>query len=104
MILLPVFSEAYAGRCDAAVEDLLDNGVEGQRRDGVWTGPRAGWGFKHTRWRTDAHGFPVHVWIERAGGTVIDPTRWVFEGVWPYLYEGPADHYAEATLPLEPAE
>ena len=29
-----------------------------------------------------------HGWIERADGMIVDPTRWVFEGVEPYIYEG----------------
>jgi len=27
------------------------------------------------------------------GGTIIDPTRWVFEGARPYIYVGRSDHY-----------
>lgn len=30
-----------------------------------------------------------HGWIERADGMLVDPTRWVFEGVEPYIYVGP---------------
>ena len=52
-------------------------------------------------WRRDADGRPVHTWIEKLDGTVVDPTRWVFEGVWPYIYEGPRDWYDKGVLPLE---
>ena len=92
----------YAGRCDVAVDTLLRLGfVTGKRRDGVWLGRAATWAMLGTRWRCDALGRPVHVWIERPDGMVVDPTRWVLEGVWPYVYEGTADLYAEAVLPLE---
>ena len=37
-----------------------------------------------------------HGWIERADGMIVDPTRWVFEGVEPYIYEGlPSMEYDE---------
>lgn len=35
----------------------------------------------------------VHGWLESPGETIIDPTRWVFEGVAPYIYCGPNDYY-----------
>lgn len=34
--------------------------------------------------------FTHHGWIIN-GDTLIDPTRWVFENVEPYIYEGPVD-------------
>ena len=85
-----------AGRCDIAVEALLLR-VSGIRRDGVWLGGHAMWGFGYRYWRCDAQRHPIHVWIERPDGTIVDPTRWVFEGVWPYVYEGPADLYGRST-------
>lgn len=30
-----------------------------------------------------------HGWIEKPDKTIVDPTRWVFEGVDPYIFEGP---------------
>jgi hypothetical protein len=38
---------------------------------------------------------PNHGWVLLPDGNVFDPTRWVFEGILPYLYEGPADFYDE---------
>jgi hypothetical protein len=40
-------------------------------------------------------GMPVHQhgWIETPGGLVVDPTRWAFELVEPYIYCGPGDEY-----------
>ena len=89
------------GRCDVVVDYYLKHGVQGVRKDGVWTGPKGKlWGMRG-RWRQDAQGRPVHVWIELPDGSVLDPTRWAFEGAWPYVYSGPADCYDEAVLPLE---
>ena len=34
---------------------------------------------------------------------MIDPTRWVFENVEPYLYLGPSDHYDEGNNALRTA-
>ena len=98
--------DRWAGRCDVAVVSLLLGGVNGVRKDGVWTGPVAkAWGLSgHRRWRKDAAGFPIHCWIDHRDGTVTDPTRWVFEKAWPYVYKGPPDHYADAVEPIEQAE
>lgn len=40
-------------------------------------------------------GFARHGWIDLGDGTVLDPTRWVFEDVQPYIFEGPSDAYDE---------
>ena len=89
-----------AGQCSQVVEQALTNGVIGERRDGVWLGRLSKWGATwQWDWRRDARGHPIHVWIERPDGTVYDPTRWVLEGVLPYIYEGPADSYGQEATP-----
>ena len=40
-------------------------------------------------------GFVRHGWVLLPDGTVLDPTRWVFEARVPYLYVGPATDYDE---------
>ena len=35
--------------------------------------------------------FPHHGWVARRS-TIVDPTRWVFENVDPYIYIGPKDN------------
>ena len=35
--------------------------------------------------------FIRHGWLEMPDGTIIDPTRWVFEDCKPYIYHGPND-------------
>ena len=37
--------------------------------------------------------FQSHGWLELEDGSVVDPTRWVFEGVEPYIYQGENDFY-----------
>lgn len=89
----------WAGCCDELVDLLLATGeVIGARRDGVWKGRHASnWGWKsHDGWRRDSKGYPMHSWIEQADGTIVDPTRWVFEGVLPYIYRGLSDFYEPA--------
>lgn len=93
----------HPGQCDIAVEEYLAlHPRSGKRCGGVWTGPvKKAWGLPSTNWRCDALKRPIHVWIETPKGLVIDPTRWVFEGVWPYLYRGPRDHYDLAVSPID---
>ena len=81
--------------CDEVVDAMLGrNPSLGIRRDGVWTGPiRKTWGSPWS-WRK-MNGVPVHTWIETSDGRVVDPTRWVFEFAWPYVYVGINDHYRQ---------
>lgn len=59
---------------------------------GHWLGPVApGSHFD----RGNALPFVQHGWVLLADGSVVDPTRWVFEDVAPYIYAGPSDHYDE---------
>lgn len=39
--------------------------------------------------------FVQHGWVLLPDGRVLDPTRWVFEGVEPHLFVGEADEYDE---------
>lgn len=39
--------------------------------------------------------FVQHGWVLLRDGRVLDPTRWEFEGVEPYIYVGESDHYDE---------
>lgn len=91
---------AWPGRCLEIATYLFDGAatagtpIEGRvvyghyrgymAKDGYF-GSRAGLGWTH------------HGWIDIGRGRVIDPTRWVFENVDPYVYEGPGDDdYDEA--------
>ena len=59
---------------------------------GHWIGPVAKG--SHFEGRA-ALPFVNHGWVLLPDGNVLDPTRWVFENVEPYLYVGVADHYDE---------
>jgi hypothetical protein len=78
----------WAGRCYELAQAGIKAGlVYGKARYGHWVGPVA----------EDSmfHGKPVihHGWVELPDGSVVDPTRWEFEGKLPYIYHGPSDHY-----------
>jgi hypothetical protein len=66
--------------------------------EGVWTGVVAEG--THFRWLVDQLKVAevAHWWLELPDGTVMDPTRWVFEGVEPYVYYGSPDFYIEKRL------
>lgn len=80
--------DEWPGFCYGIAECLLDAGiVEGHLRYGHWLGPVAHgsmfWGRPLIR----------HGWVEKPDGTIVDPTRWVFEDAEPYIYEGRNDFY-----------
>jgi hypothetical protein len=65
--------------------------VKGKACYGGWLGPiAAGSPF-------EGRGYTHHGWVEQRGVSddklIVDPTRWVFENVSPYVYVGPNDHY-----------
>jgi len=60
---------------------------------GHWTGPVSTEGY----WRHRA-GLPFihHGWVVLPGGNILDPTRWSFEAVEPYIWVGENDgNYSE---------
>jgi hypothetical protein len=83
----------WAGNCYAVAKAVLDTNVvlEGTLRYGHYLGD------VHPLSRfwdiTCAAGFVRHGWIERPDGSIVDPTRWVFECVSPYVYVGINDCY-----------
>lgn len=89
VINIPV--EEWREKCHEIASLLLrKNVVSGMLRYGHWIGPihsnstfadRRGLGFTH------------HGWIEQSDGTIIDPTRFEFEQVSPYIYVGLNDYY-----------
>lgn len=44
-----------------------------------------------------------HSWIRTPGGGVVDPTRWCYEGVEPYIHVGPATAEYQEQPPSEPS-
>lgn len=70
----------YAIACKMVAADL----VVGAPVYGLWVGWIA------TDCLFAGRPFTHHGWIETVDG-VVDPTRWVFEGVTPYIYDGLID-------------
>lgn len=78
----------WASRC-FEIASKLATAVGGVAVYGAWDGPVSP--------GTPFYGRPLvnHGWVLLDSGEVFDPTRWVFEGLRPYLYEGPEDYYDE---------
>lgn len=78
---------AWAGRCFEIASRIVDAGLVpgGVAVYGHWTGSIHPRSIFYDRRHL---GFVPHGWILRDDGTVIDPTRWAFEGKRPYLFQG----------------
>jgi hypothetical protein len=81
-------TERWKGQCLKVASWMVTEGVvEGRHVQGSWCGEVAA----ADRDRFDAAAVERrrvgHVWIVLdADGRIMDPTRWVFEGVAPYIY------------------
>ena len=87
--------EQWKGQCYGVAKKMVDAGLApgGTAVYGHYTGPIAPTSLFADR---RALGFCQHGWILMvADGSVVDPTRWVFEDVEPYIYRGKADYYDE---------
>lgn len=86
--IIGLHPKVWAGQCYGIALALVEhNLVDGVARYGHWLGPIA----PNTLFSNK--GLVQHGWVERPDGFIIDPTRWVFEGTLPYIYEGPNDYY-----------
>lgn len=79
----------WGGRC-YEMASKLEDAYRGAAVYGHWLGPVSRGSIFSYRAVT---GFVQHGWIEMPDGGVVDPTRWAFEAVDPYIYVGPNDHY-----------
>jgi hypothetical protein len=84
--LIQIPLNKWPGNCYGIAQAVLEAGFikDGKLRYGHWHG------FIHP----DSPGFggrqfTHHAWIQ-SGDRIVDPTRWVFENVEPYIYSGPA--------------
>ncbi len=80
---------ACYGIACAFVKNKLADGVAVY---GHWRGPVAE---KSIFFNKSSLGFVQHGWVLLPDNSIIDPTRWCFEAVKPYVYKGPNDHYDE---------
>jgi hypothetical protein len=77
--------EKWPGNCYAVALAMLEKGIaKGEPRYGHWLGPVEPGTMFYEKGRVVRHG-----WIETHNKHVIDPTRWVFEGKEPYIYQAP---------------
>jgi hypothetical protein len=80
--------------CYHIIEKELVEG--GEVLQGFWMGP-TNYNPEYTDiWLSDYYKrqkFPQHCWIRFGNNKILDATRWVFEGVKPYIYYGDNDHY-----------
>ncbi len=86
-------ASAWVARCYEISFKIVAKGlVDGEAVYGHWLGDIAPGSHFADRKRL---GFVSHGWILLKDGRVLDPTRWVFENVAPYLYVGePPDHWS----------
>src|SRR5215510_2584908 len=96
---IDVFFHDWPGSCHQICvkllrAELLPDGATLKR--GKYTGPLVYGKYRAEimLW-SETIGTRDHSWIELADGTVVDPTRYVFEGVKPYIYVGLGDNYIE---------
>lgn len=84
----------WPGNCYAISSLCLKKGIVPKQSKlcyGHWFGPVSSRSmFSKTK---TAIGFVPHGWIELPDKRIFDPTRYVFESVAPYIYEGPNDFY-----------
>lgn len=81
--------ERWEGNCYAVASQMLRAGlVEGRAVYGAWYGEVDSSGYWAHRVGTP---FVRHGWIELSDGRILDPTRWSFEAVEPYIWIGPGD-------------
>jgi hypothetical protein len=77
----------WAGNCYGIVTAMIEQGImEGESVYGHYHGPIDSESlFKNRIWTQ-------HGWIIQKDGTIVDPTRWVFENGAPYIYRnGPGE-------------
>ena len=85
-------TKRWPGNCYAiACACVRKHMIVGRPVYGHWLGPVV-----ETAAAYDTHqsaGFVPHGWVDCPFDMVYDPTRWVFEGVAPYIYLGKNDYY-----------
>jgi hypothetical protein len=80
-------TEGWKGNCFGIASEFVKKGLtKGVAVYGHWLGPIA-----ETSFFGKKRGLPFcqHGWVLMPDKTIVDPTRWVFEDVEPYIYSGP---------------
>jgi hypothetical protein len=85
--------EEWPGNCHTIAVAFLESGVVwGKPVHGHWVGPVNPHCTLFYR-RYKKLGFVSHSWLVKPNGSVVDPTRWVFENTKPYIFEGKSSWY-----------
>ena len=78
-------SEKWKGNCYAIASAIVEAGlIEGDAVYGLYLGDVDDGSPLAYRGAVQRHG-----WVLCKDGTILDPTRWVFENAKPYIYHGP---------------
>lgn len=78
-------AKQWVNRCHEIASAIVDEGlVKGRAVYGLYLGPVDDDSFFNSEAPGHRHG-----WVKLKGGRVLDPTRWVFENLPPYIYVGP---------------
>lgn len=86
--IIGISTSEWKGNCMSIATKAVESGfVEGFPRYGMYFGEVSPDSYFASR---NTLGCCRHGWVALKGGGVFDPTRWVFEAVEPYIYEGPA--------------
>lgn len=74
----------WEGNCTVIAQAVLEAGLvpNGKLQYGIW------WGKISSDTIFGGRPFTHHSWIKLPDGTIVDPTRWVFEGTEPYIFVG----------------
>lgn len=85
-----ILTADWHGKCHEIASLLLTkNLTTGKLRYGHWLGPV----HPNSIFACYPHGLVHHGWIEREDGSIVDPTRFEFEQLAPYIYMGKNDYY-----------
>lgn len=84
-------ASTWEGNCHTVASELLKTNTKelkgGKLLYGMWHGPI------HPKSIFAGRPFTHHGWIRMPDATIVDPTRWAFEYVKPYIYHGENDFY-----------
>ncbi len=73
----------WTGQCFAVASQLVEvHQLKGEAVYGMFVGKIA----KNSHFGQRQRGFTQHGWIRMKSGVLIDPTRWAFEAVTPYIF------------------
>lgn len=92
-------AKQWVSRCHEIACAVVESGlVKGRAVYGMYLGPVDEDSYFNHKAPCQRHG-----WVKLSKGRVLDPTRWVFENLPPYIYVGPGKDYDEGANRLRAA-